>query len=854
MSRRQRWITCIGIAASLVAAGGGAIYGWLSVDLPAPGELPPRTAAPSHPIYDRRGQLLYEVIDPHLGKHSPLPLDRIPLDLQRATIATEDARFYTTAGVELRAVLRALWINLRGGDILAGGSTITQQLARNLLLSPEERITRTLARKLRESILAYQLTRSYTKDQILAFYLNEIYYGNMAYGVEAAAQAYYDKSVDELDLAECAMLAGLPQAPALYNPLVDLDAANRRQRTVLGLMVKAGYLSPREADVAAAERLQFASAPFSIRAPHFVTYVWTVLEREMGVEALARGGWTVRTTLDVDLQERGQAIIQRHLQSLQANRALDRNVNNAALLAIDPQTGDILAMIGSADYFAGAISGAVNTTLSLRQPGSAIKPITYAAAFDPRWQQRPTQAVTRWGTLPFTPATMIVDVRTAFVTREGIGYVPLNYDLRWRGPVLLREALGSSYNLPAVKVLDTIGVEQMIAQAREMGITSFEASAERFGRALTLGGGEVSMVELATAYGVFATGGDLVVPRGIREVVDVEGKTVFAPPAERRSRALDPRVAYLITDILSDEYARLPSFGQGSALDIGRAAAAKTGTTTDWRDNWTVGYTPDLLVAVWVGNADNAPMFHVSGITGAGPIWHDFMTWALKDRPPRDFRRPEGLVEVEVCALSGQRPTPYCTHRQHELFIAGTEPTETCALHQLLRIDQATGLRATESTPSDRVRERVYVDYPPEAQAWAIGQGIAPLPPAPAAGTPAQGIGTPGEGDAPSGVLEQAGKGTPIEIVSPFQMDRYRMSKALPAEDQRIMIEARPGGDVRFAFVTLYVDGEPLATLDEAPYRLWWPLRPGTHEIYAVGETAGARSYSSAHVTLIVEE
>ncbi|MBN1641873.1 MAG: transglycosylase domain-containing protein [Anaerolineae bacterium] len=859
MSRRRWWFTLSAVGACLLAAGGAAIYAWLNVDLPAPGELPRRTAAPSSAILDRHGQLLYEVIDPHLGKHSPLPLERIPLALRQATIATEDARFYTNPGVELRGIVRSLWINLRGGDVLAGGSTITQQVARNVLLSPQERATRTLTRKLRESILAYRLTRTYTKDQILATYLNEVYYGNMAYGVEAAAQAYYDKSVDELDLAECAMLAGLPQAPALYNPLVDLEAAQRRQRTVLDLMVKEGYISAQEADMAAAERLQFAAAPFAIRAPHFVTYVWALLEREMGVEALARGGWTVHTTLDVDLQERAQAIVQRHLRALGADRAVDRNVNNAALLALDPQTGDILAMVGSADYFEGAISGAVNTTLSLRQPGSAIKPVTYAAAFDPAWLDQPARA-TRWGTLPFTAATVVVDVRTAFVTREGIGYVPLNYDLRWHGPVLLREALASSYNLPAVKVLDAIGVETMIAQAQAMGITTFDAASERFGRALTLGGGEVSMIELAAAYGVFATGGDLVTPRALLDVVDAEGHTAYAPPVERRAGVLDPRVAYLITDILSDPYARLPAFGEGSALDIGRPAAAKTGTTTDWRDNWTVGYTPDLLAAVWAGNADNAPMVHVSGITGAGPIWHDLMTWALKDRPARAFRRPDGLVEVEVCALSGQLPTPACTHRQRELFIEGTAPTERCDLHELIPIDVATGLRATASTPADRVRERIYVAYPPEAQAWAIGQGI-PAPPPAAVGGPSgaspAGDGAPDGEDGSHGPWspgEQAGAGTPIEIVSPFQMDRYRMSRALPAEDQRLMIEARPGGSVRFASVTLFVDGEPLATLSQAPYRLWWQLRPGTHAIHAVGETAEGRAYASPPVTLVVEE
>ena len=841
MFRRQRWIIWLILASCLFVGGSWSLYAWLTVDLPAPGELPRRAAAPSSKIVDRHGQLLYEVIDPHLGKHTPLPLTEISLALQQATVATEDASFYDNPGVEPRGILRAAWINLRGGEVRAGGSTITQQLVRNLLFSPQERAERTLIRKLRESILAWQLTRSYGKDQILALYLNEIYYGNMAYGVEAAAQAYFDKSANELDLAECALLAGLPQAPALYNPLVDLEAAKHRQRTVLDLMVKGGHITPEEAERAAAERLQFASAPFEIRAPHFVTYVWSMLERELGTEVTARGGLAVYTTLDADLQGRGEAIIRRHLAALQARGGPDRNVNNAALLAVEPQSGEILAMIGSADYFQGAISGAVNTVLSYRQPGSAIKPITYAAAFDPLWAGHAEQE-TRWGSLPFTAATMLVDVRTSFITREGVGYVPLNYDLRWHGPVLLREALGASYNLPAVKVLDAIGLEAMIGQARRMGITSFDADSERFGKALTLGGGEVTMLELVAAYGVYATGGDRVAPVAVGKVVDAEGRIVYTPPPDRRQGALDPRVAYLITDILSDEWARLPSFGERSALYIGRPAAAKTGTTTDWRDNWTVGYTPDLLVGVWVGNADNAPMYHVSGITGAGPIWHDFMTWALKDRPPRAFERPEGLVEVEVCALSGLRPNPYCTHRRSELFIAGTEPVETCERHQLVPVDTATGMRATAATPRERVHERVYAVYPPEAEAWAIGQGL-PQPP-PSVETATLAVAAAGEGSTQT---------RPIEIVSPFQMDQYRLSGSVPPEDQRIMIEARPGGDLCFEQVILYMDGTPLGAFGQAPYRLWWQLQPGRHEIYAAGETADGRTYESERIMLIVE-
>jgi membrane peptidoglycan carboxypeptidase len=344
---------------------------------------------------------------------------------------------------------------------------------------------------------------------------------------------------------------------------------------------------------------------------------------------------------------------------------------------------------------------------------------------------------------------------------------------------------------------------------------------------------------LSAAYAALAVGGEKVTPVVLREVLDAEGQRIYTPPVEPRARVMDERVAYLITDILSDEWARLPSFGEESALYLGRSAAAKTGTTTDWRDNWTVGYTPDLVAGVWVGNADSAPMVHVSGISGAGPIWHDFMTLALKDRPPQDFPRPDGLVEAEVCALSGQRPTINCPHRRREWFIAGTEPGADCEIHQRFRIDAATGLLATEATPPERVRERVYAVYPPELQAWAIGQGIAQPPPAPAAHVLARSDGA-------------TGVGPGLEIVSPFQRDRYRLSAALPAEDQRIMIEARASGSIAPVQVTLYVDDQLLAVFDGAPYRLWWPLQLGEHRIYAVGETGEGREVVSKEITVIV--
>jgi 1A family penicillin-binding protein len=825
MLRNWRFLLLISIITLLMVSG--VLYAWLIVDLPSFHDLHSQAIAPTTKIYDRYGHLLYEIIDPHAGKHTPLPLDEIPLCLRQATIATEDANFYTNPGVDFRAILRALIINLRGGEVISGGSTITQQLARNLLLSPEERFERSLTRKLRESILAWRLARTYSKDEILALYLNESYYGNLAYGVEAAAQAHFGKSVDELDLAECTLLAGLPQSPATYNPLENPQAARERQAVVLELMVKNGYVSEEEARLAREEQLHFAAVPFPIRAPHFVMYVWSLLEKRFSLEELYRGGLEVYTTLDVDMQELAQSIARRRLAIL-ANRPQrdlpDPNLHNAALVALDPNTGEVLAMLGSPDYFDLEIDGAVNCALAPRQPGSSIKPITYAAAF----------------AQGYTPATMILDVRTAFLTKEGEPYVPLNYDLEFHGPVLARQALASSYNLPAVKVLDYVGLDNMTALARSLGITTFDDS-ERFGLSLTLGGGEVRLLELTAAYAAFANGGYKVESVAILRVEDSRSNILYERKPRLGGRVLDERIAYLITDVLSDDLARMSAFGEGSVLKLSRPAAVKTGTTTDWRDNWTIGYTPGLVVGVWAGNADNSPMRDVSGITGAAPIWHDFMEEVLEAQPAEEFVEPEGLIHVEVCALSGQLPNPYCPHRRTELFIAGTEPTETCQMHQLFTLDAATSRLASSDTPPERVVERVYTVLPAEAVEWGRGRGLAT-----------------GNWLLETGnwKLETRGQlsasSFQLIITSPHEGSVYRLDPALPRDAQRIEVAARAGDEVNVDRVTIYVGEESLVSLAAPPYRAMWPLVPGEHIITAVGyDTEGNRLESEpVHITV----
>lgn len=797
---RRRWQKAAMVLCLLAVIGVVTVYEWIFAGLPDIWALNAGMALPSTRIYDRQGRLLYQIADPKTGINQIIALSDLPPCMSQATIATEDANFYSHPGVDIQGIVRAMWINVKGGEVVAGGSTITQQVVRNLLFDPEQRAGRSLRRKLRESVLALELTRHYSREKILEIYLNQTYYGNLAYGIDAAAHAYFGKSAADLTLAECSMLAGLPQAPALYDPLTNPKSARDRQRIVLDLMVKHGYISQAQADQAYGEKLQFASTSFPEEAPHFVAAIWTQLQRDYP-DALRAGGLEVTTTLDLDWQKVAQEAAQRHLDSLNHPPADEppHNAHNAALVAMDPYTGQILAMLGSPDYSDESIDGAVNAALAPRQPGSALKPFTYAAAFDPTLPH------------PWTPATMILDVGTPFVTRRLESYTPANYGLVEHGPVLIREALASSYNIPAVVTLQHIGLDALVRLTTRLGITTL-TDTSRFDLSLTLGGGEVRLSELTAAYAAFANGGYRIDPVYILEIRDKNGQILYQWKQPVRGQpVLDPRVTFLITSILSDNNARIPAFGPGSVLSIGRPAAAKTGTTTDFRDNWTIGYTPNLVVGVWVGNADNTPMVKVSGISGAGPIWNEFMRRVLVGLPEVEFTVPQGVVRAEVCATSGLLPTKYCPKIRDEWFIEGTVPTEKDNLYQPFTVDRRTGLLADQNTPPQDREERVYLVLPPEAHEWAIRQGI-PQPPV--------------------GARLVGGETIPARLLSPDPYTIFQLSPVLPEGSQRIHL--RVAVPTRAASVTYWLDGSLLVTVNQAPFDTWWPLYPGDHQLYAV--------------------
>lgn len=628
-------------------------------DLPQATDLSSKAQNLTTRILDRNGNLLFRIYEDE--NRTLIPLAETSKYLRDATVAIEDQNFYEHYGFSIRGIFRAAWMNF-SKQTVQGGSTITQQLVKNRLLSNEK----TYRRKIRELLLSLLVERLYTKEQILEMYLNTVAYGGSTYGIEETSWRYFNKSARDLSLAEAALLAGLPQAPSTYTPFgANPELAYTRQSEVLRRMVEDGYISQLQADQAKQEKLTFNQDRIDIQAPHFVMYVRKLLAERYGENVLSKGGLEVRTTLDLDLQNQAQEIV-----TAEINKLSNFRISNGAALVTNPKTGEILAMVGGADYFDFAHDGQVNVTIRPRQPGSSIKPLTYALAFEKGK----------------TAATVVDDSPVVYQIPGSKPYAPQNYDGRFRGSVTLREALASSYNIPAVKLLAELGVKEMIDKGQEMGITTWN-DRNRFGLSLTLGGGEVLMTDMAKLYSTFANLGYPVTTNPFLEISNYKGEVLYRNDCALyqsncfNELVLSPKTAFLVTDILTDNRARTPAFGALSVLNIpGQQVAVKTGTTNSMKDNWTIGYTSDRLVATWVGNNDNTPMSYVaSGVTGASPIWNKLMLMLLEDDKPHIFAMPANIIKLKVCAQTGTLPCSACPSVIEEIFVSGTEPKRACS-------------------------------------------------------------------------------------------------------------------------------------------------------------------------------
>ena len=734
MKRLRRRTVLAAAAVALVAAALGSFY------LPLPrGKLNPR-AVISLRLTDRNGALLREVLSDEGGRCRWVGLADISPFLLRAAVASEDKSFFAHSGVNLAAVLRAFVQNLKSRHVVSGASTITQQVIRNVYHMP-----RTLPSKIHEAWLAVRLDHTLSKDEILIQYLNRISYGNQAFGIEAASRLYFDKPAAFLSLAESAFLAALPRAPALLNPYRNEAGVLKRQKEILRRMHALGYIPEDELERALEERLRVRPPEEKFRAAHFCETVLSSIPAGKKPDIAE-----IRTTLDGELQDRVEALIRSELVQVEK-----KGVTNAAAIVLDNRSGDILALVGSQDFFDERDDGQVNGALALRQPGSTLKPITYGLGLEHG----------------LTAASILEDDPTPFATPNG-AYAPENYDESYHGAVRLRSALASSYNVPAVAVLQAVGPDLLFRKLKELSFDSLRQTPGFYGVGLTLGNGEVTLLELARAYAALARGGVFKPSRFVLRTSLKDGRLdpIARPPAPRRIFSLE--TAYIITHILADRDARIPSFGYHSPLNLPFPAAAKTGTSKDFRDNWTIGYTPSLTVAVWAGDFTGKPMRNVSGITGAGPIFRDIIQLAAARMPQEDFVEPKTIVHERICPVSGLLPGPHCAGVIEEIFAPGTAPTRICGL--------AHG-------PEERKH--------PGRDASAAG--------------------------APPGGLA---------IVSPQDGDIFKIDPVLRGAFQSIRLRAVLGPGTEAEKVEWWIDGRKIGE-DGPPFARAWNLKPGSFKI-----------------------
>jgi 1A family penicillin-binding protein len=718
--RKITWRTILKIGiiftAGVIILGIG-LFAWYFKDLPRPGELRTRSASESTILYDRNGKQIYDISGDE--RRILVKADEIPDISKKATVAIEDKNFYSHHGIDFRGLIRGVIFRPLTGKGVQGGSTITQQYVKNALLSPK----RSVIRKIKEVILSLELESIYSKDDILTLYLNEIPYGSNIYGIEAASQAYYGKSVKDkehpLTLSEAATLAALPQSPTRYSPYGNhVDLLIARKNLVLDDMVKTGAVTQEQANQAKKETplaaKDFAQKRDNFPAPHFVMYVREQLVAKYGEELVQRGGLRVTTTLDLD----AQSLADDAVKNVGAKVLPRAKASNAGLVAIDPKTGQLLAMVGSVDYFDREHEGNFNVATGLRQPGSAGKPIVYATLFEGKWN----------------PGSVVWDVQTDFN-----GYKPNNFDGRFHGPLTIRNALGNSYNIPAVKALQIEGIDNFIKNAHNMGITTLDDRKDA-GLSLALGGGEVKLVDLTAAYSVLANNGDRNPLTSILKIQDSRGKTLFEWKPEPK-QVIKPEIAYEISDILSDINAKKLTFGNllGVLTVPNKTVAVKTGTTNGFKDAWTIGYTPSIVAGVWAGNNDGSEMDHGGGSTVSAPIWDDFMTKYLAKKDNEGFTRPDSVTSKTVDFLSGKNPTPASGQLIQDLFAPWQGPDGFDDVHVRVKVCKSNGKLATDDTPTDEVEERNYTKvhseqpnnpaYEGPVQAYARNAGLSSDPP-----------------------------------------------------------------------------------------------------------------------------
>jgi penicillin-binding protein 1C len=773
---RKRWRV---VAAGLVALVAAAAV-WLRC-APIPADLLAGTNEPSTVIVDRQGRVLYEALASDGSRVKPLDADHLPPVLVAATLAAEDRRFYAHVGVDPIALARAARHNLVEGQIVEGGSTISQQVAKLLIQRREGVHRRGVRAKVREMVLALRLEHRFSKRELLALYLNLAAYGNQATGAGRASQIYFGVDASMLTPAQAAFLAALPQRPTAFNPWKNARAVQPRQQTVLRRMAGAGSLTPEQLKEAREERVSLRPRAPSFSAPHFVEMIRS--------ERPAAG--LVRTTLDLDLQRDVEGIIEHNRASLKAHGAM-----NVGVVVLDNRRGEWLAWEGSGDYADAEHGGAINGPLMPRQPGSALKPFTYALAFEQG----------------HSPASVLPDIPSHFPTAEpGVMYSPRNYDGRYRGPLLARKALAGSENVPAVALASDVGIETLMRFLNRAGLSTFSRTPAYYGLGLTLGNAEVRLDELVTAYSTFARGGVLLEPR---KILAAEGG--IEPANRTEQRLVSEQTAFWITDILSDPEARAYIFGRGGDLEFPFPVAVKTGTSQAYHDNWTVGYTPEVTVGVWVGNFDRTPLRGSSGVTGAGPIFHAVML-AAQERASADtpsdagmLATPAGLHEVTICALSGEPANPWCPSRAQEWLPAG-ENAPPCSWHH----------------KSD---EGLITVYPAVYRAWAS----AAAPSAPSA---------PRAPLAPHAPRAPHAPGPPLQIANPPDGAVYSIDPTLRREFQALPLRAvteRP------TTVRWTVDGAQVGSgSSERPVS--WPLAVGAHRI-EVEDADGRRATTSVVV------